>query len=437
MSDEDDWEPFKSVSRFSPDWTRFRLVRDASNANIGELAKLAGLDPKNDFRFVDLTGIDWRGTVITDFDLTGSKGYIASDGQTVLGIMSGRDEIAAAVVRVEPDGRGIILSNLVRTYFKRPEQDGGVLPEIGARAHVELLDSLIRAALEAAHINFRSLDGVAAVAGPGQIGELLVGLVTAKAIALTHELPLVAVNHLEGHALTVGLTQGLQPPYLLLLMSGGHCEFIQVGAFFDYKVLGNTRDQAVGEAYEEVAKMLGLGFPGGLSVERAAAGGDPTHFCLPRPLMGRETLNFSFSGLKTAVRQAALDHAPLGKQDVHDLCASFQVAVVDTVRDMLKAAFRIHEATGLPKRFVAAGGVVANKALRAAMIEECKVAGYTFHASPPSLCGDNAAMIAWVGAHRLAAGLSDSLEVPARPRWPITETGSIKGMAKEAVLRNS
>jgi N6-L-threonylcarbamoyladenine synthase len=342
-------------------------------------------------------------------------------GLTILGIETSCDETAAAIVRREPDGTASILSNVVRTQFKEHAPYGGVVPEIAARAHVELLDSLVRAALEEAHLNFRSLDGVAATAGPGLIGGLLVGLVTAKAIALVHGLPLIAVNHLEGHALTVGLTEALNPPYLLLLVSGGHSEFVQVGALFDYKKLGGTLDDALGEAFDKVAKMLDLGFPGGPAVERFAQGGDPGRFAFPRPLLGREAPDFSFSGLKTAVRQAALNAEKLRRQDVCDLCASFQAAAADTVRNRLRAAFRLYGAAGLPKRFAVAGGVAANKALRAAMQQECEASGYSFHAPPLSLCGDNGAMIAWAGAQRLAAGLTDSLECPARARWPLAE----------------
>ncbi len=347
-------------------------------------------------------------------------------GHTVLGIETSCDETAAAIVRLEPDGNGIVLSNIVRTQFKEHAPYGGVVPEIAARAHVELLDNLVRAALEEAHVNFGSLDGVAATAGPGLIGGLLVGLVTAKAIALVHDLPLIAVNHLEAHALTAGLTEGLKPPYLLLLVSGGHSEFVQVSAPFEYKKLGGTIDDALGEAFDKVAKMLDLGFPGGPAVERFAEGGDPERFALPRPLLGREAPDFSFSGLKTAVRHAALKLAPLGRQDVCDMCASFQAAAADSVRDRLRAAFRLYDAAGLPKRFAVSGGVAANKVLRAALLAECEAAGYSFHAPPLGLCGDNGAMIAWAGALRLAAGFRDSLETPARPRWPLEDIAPAK-----------
>lgn len=358
---------------------------------------------------------------------------ISMDGQqtpgqlTVLGIETSCDETAAAVVRRTLDGKGTILSSIVRTQFNEHAPYGGVVPEIAARAHVEILDRLIQAALENADLSFSELDGVAATAGPGLIGGLLVGLVTAKAIALVHNLPLVAINHLEGHALTVGLTEGLYPPYLLLLVSGGHSEFLSVDTLFNYRKLGGTIDDALGEAFDKVAKMLGLGFPGGPAVERTADGGDPARFAFPRPLLGRETPDFSFSGLKTAVRQAALAHAPLSSQNVKDLCASFQAAAADTVRNRLRAAFRLYDAPGDSRKFVVAGGVASNKALRAAMLKECEAAGFSFHAPPLSLCGDNAAMIAWAGACRLAAAHSDALDAPARARWPIAQIGHSTG----------
>ncbi len=345
---------------------------------------------------------------------------------TILGIETSCDETAAAIVRRDARGNGVILSNIVRTQFKDHEAYGGVVPEIAARAHVQVLDTLIAAALAEAGLTFGDLDGVAATAGPGLIGGLLAGLVTAKAIALVHGLPLAAVNHLEGHALTVGLTEGLKPPYLLLLVSGGHTEFLRVGADFSYLKLGGTIDDALGEAFDKVAKMLRLGFPGGPAVERAAAKGDPRRFALPRPLLGREKPDFSFSGLKTAVRQAALNHAPLSSRDVADLCASFQAAAAETLRDRLRAAFKLYGGEGLPKRLVAAGGVASNEALRATLLSECEASGYTFHAPPPKLCTDNAAMIAWAGACRIAAGHIDPLDAPSRARWPISETSAVR-----------
>jgi N6-L-threonylcarbamoyladenine synthase len=342
-------------------------------------------------------------------------------GHTVLGIETSCDETATAVVKRGADGKGIVLSNIVRSQFKDHEAFGGVVPEIAARAHVEILDSLIKASLAEAKVSFQDLDGVAATAGPGLIGGLLVGLVTGKAVALVLNLPLIAVNHLEGHALTVGLTEALDPPYLLLLVSGGHSEFLIAKRFFDYQKLGGTIDDALGEAFDKVAKMLGLGFPGGPAVERFAEKGDPRRFTFPRPLAGRDAPDFSFSGLKTAVKQTALKLAPLSEQDVRDLCASFQAAAADTIRDRVRAALRLYDASGLPKRFVVAGGVAANKTLRGALLAECAAAGYSFYAPPAGLCTDNAAMIAWAGACRLAAGHSDMLDAPARARWSLSE----------------
>jgi N6-L-threonylcarbamoyladenine synthase len=340
---------------------------------------------------------------------------------TVLGIETSCDETAAAIVRRDPFGNGTLLSSIIRSQFKDHEAYGGVVPEIAARAHVQVVDKIVEAALNEAQLDFGDLDGVAATAGPGLIGGVLVGLVTAKAIALVHNLPLAAVNHLEGHALTVGLTEGLRPPYLLLLVSGGHTEFLKVGGPFQYEKLGGTIDDALGEAFDKVAKMLGLGFPGGRTVERTAASGDPYRFDLPRPLAGRTRPDFSFSGLKTAVRQVALTHAPVSRQVAADLCASFQKAAGDVVRDRLRAAMTIYEASGLPRRLVVAGGVASNRALRTALLKECEASEYTFHAPPPGLCTDNAAMIAWAGANRIAAGLVDGLDVAARARWPISE----------------
>lgn len=350
-----------------------------------------------------------------------ASGPMKSGTLTVLGIETSCDETAAAVVRRDEDGKGTILSNIVRSQFKDHEPYGGVVPEIAARAHVEILDTLIKQALQEANYSFADLDGVAATAGPGLIGGLLVGLVTAKAIALVHRLPLAAINHLEGHALTVGLTEGLNPPYLLLLVSGGHSEFLQARQLFRYERLGGTLDDALGEAFDKVAKMLSLGFPGGPVVEHHAREGDPKRFDFPRPLLGRDAPDFSFSGLKTSVRHTALAHAPLSLQDVCNICASFQAAVSDTLRDRSRAAFRVYGRTGLAKRYVVAGGVAANHVLRETMIQECEAAGYSFHAPPPGLCTDNAAMIAWSGAVRIAAGKTDGLDALARARWPVAE----------------
>jgi N6-L-threonylcarbamoyladenine synthase len=349
-----------------------------------------------------------------------AKGMQGSPALTVLGIETSCDETAAAIVRREADGRGAIAANVVRSQFAEHEPFGGVVPEIAARAHGEVLDQLIRGAMREASVDFCDLHGVAATAGPGLIGGLLVGLVTAKAIALVHALPLAAINHLEGHALTVGLTEGLDPPYLLLLVSGGHTEFIEVSAPFVYRKLGGTLDDALGEAFDKAAKLLDLGFPGGPAVERRASFGDPARFRLPRPLLGRDAPDFSFSGLKTALSQTARALAPVNSGDIDDLCASFQAAAADVLRDRVIRAFACYSVE-LPKRFVVSGGVAANQVLRKTLMSACNEFGFSFHAPPPSLCTDNAAMIAWAGACRFAAGYADSLEARARPRWPLGE----------------
>ncbi len=341
----------------------------------------------------------------------------------ILGIETSCDETAAAVVSVDGNGRGVILSNIVRSQVEDHAPFGGVVPELAARAHVAVLDGIIAKALDTASVSFEDLSAVAATAGPGLIGGLLAGLVTAKALALVHGLPLFAINHLEGHALTVGLTDGIDPPYLLLLVSGGHTEFIEVRARFQYAKLGGTIDDALGEAFDKVAKMLGLGFPGGPAVESHAAAGDPTRFKFPCPLAGRAEPDFSFSGLKTAVHRAATGLAPLTGQDITDLCASFQATVNKVLRDRVRAAFTRY-APALSKQFVVAGGVAANTLLRETLLAECAGAGFAFHAPPPRYCTDNAAMIAWAGACRFRAGLPSPLTCPARARWPLAELTS-------------
>jgi len=345
-----------------------------------------------------------------------------SEGSLVLGLETSCDETAAAVVLRTAEGRGRILSNVVRTQWERHRPYGGVVPEIAARAHVECLDVLTREAMQEANVDFADLDGVAATAGPGLIGGLIVGLVTAKVIALACKLPFLAVHHLEAHALTVGLTEGLKPPYLLLLVSGGHTQLLIVRGVGDYERLGTTIDDALGEAFDKTAKLLGLGFPGGPAVERAARTGDATRFDLPRPMVGREELHFSFAGLKTAVRRAAEKLAPLKAQDVADLAAAFEAAVTASVLDRCARAMDI--ATGrldktAPRHFVVAGGVAANERLRANLSELAANRGFAFHVPPVPLCSDNAAMIAWAGAERLALGWTDPLDAPVRPRWPL------------------
>ncbi len=342
----------------------------------------------------------------------------------VLGIETSCDETAAALVARSPDGRGRILSNVVRSQLEQHRAYGGVVPEIAARAHLEILDSLIAQALEQTSLTLSSVDAVAATAGPGLIGGLLVGLVTGKAIALARGLPFVAVNHLEAHAMTPGLTDGLKPPYLLLLVSGGHTQLLAVGGIDNYLRLGTTLDDALGEAFDKTAKLLGLGYPGGPEVEQQAKAGDPKRFALPRPMLGRPDANFSFAGLKTAVRQQVLRLGQPTPADIADLCASFQRAVVGSVEDRVKVAMRLYGERMGPDAsqvLVVSGGVAANTELRRSLTDMTAAHGFRLVVPPIHLCTDNAAMIAWTGAERLARGRVDGWDTPARPRWPLDQ----------------
>ena len=344
----------------------------------------------------------------------------AGHSTVVLGIETSCDETAASVV-VRQGETGKILSNVVRAQWEKHRRYGGVVPEIAARAHLECLDEIIAQAMRDAGASFDELDAVAATGGPGLIGGLLVGVATAKAIAFARGLPFIAVNHLEAHALTVGLTDGLPPPYLLLLVSGGHTQLLIVHDVGHYERLGTTIDDALGEAFDKTAKLLDLGLPGGPAVERAAASGTPGRFTLPRPMLGRPEPHFSFAGLKTAVRHQAKAAAPLSPRDVADLCAEFQTAVADSVADRVRRAMVIasERLPNAPKHLVVAGGVAANKQLQSTLAAVASGAGYALHAPPLELCGDNAAMVAWAGAERLARGWTDPLDFTARARWPL------------------
>ncbi len=346
----------------------------------------------------------------------------------ILGIETSCDETGAAIVEHFEDGRGAIRANLVRSQLREHEAFGGVVPEIAARAHVEVLDEMITAAMTEAEAAFTDLSAIAVTAGPGLIGGLLVGVVTAKAIGLVHALPVIPVNHLEGHALTVGLTEGLKPPYLLLLVSGGHTQLLAIHGIGRYHRLGTTLDDALGEAFDKTAKLLGLGFPGGPQVERWSRGGDPRRFDLPRPMMGRAEPHFSFSGLKNAIRLQARKCEPLHDRDIHDLCASFEQAIVESVTDRIRTAMRGYQTHYPDKaawRLVAAGGVAANRLLRAALADLADSTGYSLHLPPLALCGDNAAMIAWAGAERLASATPLETDFAAKARWPLDESAPI------------
>jgi N6-L-threonylcarbamoyladenine synthase len=347
----------------------------------------------------------------------------------VLGIETSCDETAASVVTSSDGGRPEILSNVVLSQIAEHAAFGGVVPEIAARAHVEALDGIVEAALEDAGLDIAGIDAVAATAGPGLVGGLIVGLMTAKAIAAAAGKPLLAVNHLEGHALTARLTEGLEFPYLLLLVSGGHTQILRVAGVGDYQRWATTIDDALGEAFDKTAKMLGLPYPGGPNVEKAAEKGDATRFAFPRPMKGAAQPDFSFSGLKTAVRQAASAIAPLTDRDVADICASFQAAVADTLADRVSRAFgrfrnefpQQHEPA-----LVVAGGVAANRALKATLEGLCRDAGFRFVAPPLKLCTDNAAMIAWAGIERIRTGAAEenAFSFVPRSRWPLDQVSA-------------
>jgi N6-L-threonylcarbamoyladenine synthase len=335
----------------------------------------------------------------------------------VLGIETSCDETAVAIVEAEagdaPVGR--ILANVVYSQLTEHRRFGGVVPEIAARAHLERLDGLVTEALGDARLGLADLDGIAATGGPGLIGGVMVGVMTAKAMAFAHDKPFLAVNHLEGHALTVRLTEAVDFPYLLLLVSGGHCQLLTVRGPGDFTRLGTTIDDAVGECFDKTAKLLGLGFPGGPAVERAAQGGDPQRFVLPRPMWRKPGCDFSFSGLKTAVRQT-VEKLPAGEaQAIADLCASFQRTVGDVLADRCANALALAPSPTL----VVAGGVAANVYLRGRLDALAAQHGAKLVAPPIRLCTDNGAMIAWAGLERLRLGKIDALDFRPRPRWPL------------------
>ncbi len=341
---------------------------------------------------------------------------------TILGLESSCDDTAAAVVRLS-DGRADILSSVVAGQTELHAAYGGVVPELAARAHAEKLDLCVEEALSGAGVALSDLDAVAVTAGPGLIGGVLSGVMCAKGIAAGAGLPLVAVNHLAGHALTPRLTDGLAFPYLMLLVSGGHCQFLLVNGPESFKRLGGTIDDAPGEAFDKVAKLLGLPQPGGPSVESEALRGDPRRFAFPRPLLDREGCDFSFSGLKTALLRARdaliAEKGGLTVQDRADLCAGFQAAVRDVLAEKSRRALAACNAPS----FAVAGGVAANRSIRAALKDVAAETGAEFLAPPLALCTDNAAMIAWAGIERYRLGARNGMELSARPRWPLDTSG--------------
>jgi N6-L-threonylcarbamoyladenine synthase len=338
----------------------------------------------------------------------------------VLGIETSCDDTAAAVVAASPTGAPRILSNLVYAQHTEHTPFGGVVPEIAARAHLDVLDEVVVRALAEGDVRVADVDGIAAAAGPGLIGGLIVGTMMAKGLAWASGKPFLAVNHLEGHALTVRLTTELDFPYLLLLVSGGHCQLLVCAGVGNYHRLGTTLDDAAGEAFDKTAKLIGLGFPGGPAIEAAARGGDAARFALPRPMKGRSGYDFSFSGLKTAVRQIIAECGPLDAQGRADAAASVELAICDALVDRTANAVAwFHRRHPHGTTLVAAGGVAANGQLRRRLSALAEEAGLRFLAPPVDLCTDNGAMIAWAGLERLRLGLIDSLDAPLRPRWPL------------------
>ena len=323
-------------------------------------------------------------------------------------------------MRGRAPGPGEIVSDIVHSQLEEHRPYGGVVPEIAARAHVEIVDAVVERALAKAGIVVADVDAIAATAGPGLIGGVMVGLTAGKALALAAGKPLIAVNHLEAHALTARLTAGTAFPYLLLLISGGHCQLLAVERVGCYRLYGTTIDDAVGEAFDKTAKLLGLPYPGGPSIESLAKGGNAARFALPRPLMGRDGADFSLSGLKTAVRQIVRTQA-LGAASRADLAASFQAAVVDVLVDRSRSAMRRFQTKFAGTRFVMAGGVAANRTIARALANLAAEEGFVLTVPPPRLCTDNAAMVAWAGAERYQLGLFDNLETAPRARWPLEE----------------
>jgi N6-L-threonylcarbamoyladenine synthase len=340
----------------------------------------------------------------------------------ILGLESSCDDSAAALV----GGDRRILAQAVVGQNQAHQPYGGVVPEIAARAHVEILPDLIRRVLAEAGTSMHEVDAVAATAGPGLIGGVMVALLAGKGLALAAGKPLIAVNHLEGHALSPRLVDpNLGFPYLLLLVSGGHCQLLEVRGVGDYRRLATTIDDAAGEAFDKAAKLLGLDYPGGPAIEEMARDGDPAAVPLPRPLVGSGEPHFSFAGLKSAVQRAVAS----GEHSKADIAASFQQAVVDCLVDRTALALRSSDAPAL----VVAGGVAANQAIRSALGELAAREGRDFSVPPAWLCTDNAAMIAWAGAERLAAGLTDPLDAPARARWPLDESAEkVRGAGVKA-----
>jgi N6-L-threonylcarbamoyladenine synthase len=352
-----------------------------------------------------------------------SEGGRATGALTVLGLETSCDETAASVVRLSPEGEATVLSSVVHSQIDDHAAYGGVVPEIAARSHVEMIDGVVRRAMEEAGLTYEALDGVAATAGPGLVGGVMVGLSFGKAVALARGLPLVAVNHLEGHAVSARLGQPVDYPFLLLLVSGGHCQLLEVRGVGEMTRLGTTIDDAAGEAFDKIAKALGLGYPGGPALEKLAETGDGARFDLPRALLGRKDCDFSFSGLKTAA--ARLAQACETDQQRADLADAVQTAIARQLSERSDRALKAYAEAHPHRLFVVAGGVAANRTVRATLQATAEKNGFAFLAPPMAYCTDNAAMIALAGAERLRKGLVSDIDTAARPRWPLDEYSAL------------
>ncbi|MFA4994354.1 MAG: tRNA (adenosine(37)-N6)-threonylcarbamoyltransferase complex transferase subunit TsaD [Bdellovibrionales bacterium] len=354
----------------------------------------------------------------------------------ILGFETSCDDTGVGIVDADKN----IRANVVASQLAAHKPYGGVVPEVAARAHLDVIDDVLAQALKDANATLDDITAIAATTGPGLIGGVMVGSMMGKAISAVRKLPFISVNHLEAHALTARLTHNVEFPYLLLLASGGHCQLLLVRGVGDYRLLGRTIDDAVGECFDKCAKMLGLGYPGGPLVEEAAKSGNSKAFSLPRPMLGRKGCDFSFSGLKTAVRTLIDSYSPpleggarggvgvrqengsLPLSYVSDMAASLQAAIADSIADRARHAFGLLAEEGQPvTAFVAAGGVAANQALRARLKDIAEENGVPFAAPPTKLCTDNGVMVAWAGLERFRLGLTDKLDVCARPRWPLEE----------------
>ena len=370
---------------------------------------------------------------------TPDDGAVLTVPLTVLGIETSCDETAASVVRLSPDGQATVLSSVIHSQIDDHAAFGGVVPEIAARSHVEMIAGVVRRAMTEADVGYDALDGVAATAGPGLVGGVMVGLSFGKAVALARSLPLIAVNHLEGHAVSARLGARVAYPFLLLLVSGGHCQLLEVRGIGDMSRLGTTIDDAAGEAFDKIAKAMGLGYPGGPALERAAEGGDGSRFELPRALLGRKDCDFSFSGLKTAASRLA--QTCVTDHDRADLADAVQTAIARQLSERSERAMIAYAARHDPRLrqpsaareaigdsgllFVVAGGVAANRTVRSTLEVTAARHGFSFLAPPLAYCTDNAAMIALAGAERLQLGLTSDIDTAARPRWPLDEARAL------------